>query len=278
MGAPHGSRFRRQKTAREFLRRQREQHLDGPSPDRVALVQALDEFQASEAFSPVAAVRATVAHRRRVRLTTLSVLGALLIAVPIAAFAANPRGNNPPPVPADSGSPVESPTPTPTPSPSGPAAQDARLTIDQLVAAKAPVPTSAKWQPCRDKVGPKPGSETTNAVFVAEVVYTNLDSDSAVETTALVKCQKGDGFFKTQVVGYDVGAAGQPVMLGAVVPTLEPYDIMRVSARDGGGVVVVVAWDEESPEPYDPGDQTREFAWNGSAFQQVAGPTDFVRP
>ncbi|WP_117211401.1 SigE family RNA polymerase sigma factor [Allorhizocola rhizosphaerae] len=35
------SRFRKQRSATTFLRRQREQHADGPSPDRVALVRAL---------------------------------------------------------------------------------------------------------------------------------------------------------------------------------------------------------------------------------------------
>lgn len=35
------SHFRRQKTARRFLRRQREQHVAGPDPDRVALIRAL---------------------------------------------------------------------------------------------------------------------------------------------------------------------------------------------------------------------------------------------
>lgn len=35
------TRFRRQKTAANFLRRQREQHIAGPDPDRVALTRAL---------------------------------------------------------------------------------------------------------------------------------------------------------------------------------------------------------------------------------------------
>jgi RNA polymerase sigma-70 factor, ECF subfamily len=39
------SRLRRQKTSAAFLRRQREEHLDGPSPDRVALVAALAKIQ-----------------------------------------------------------------------------------------------------------------------------------------------------------------------------------------------------------------------------------------
>jgi RNA polymerase sigma-70 factor, ECF subfamily len=42
------SRFRRQRTAMNFLRRQREEHLDGPSPDRVALVRALATIPAQQ--------------------------------------------------------------------------------------------------------------------------------------------------------------------------------------------------------------------------------------
>lgn len=38
------SRLRRQKTSATFLRRQREEHHDGPSPDRVALVAALSKI------------------------------------------------------------------------------------------------------------------------------------------------------------------------------------------------------------------------------------------
>lgn len=38
------SRFRRQRTARNFLRKQREEHIEGPSPDRVALTRALAQI------------------------------------------------------------------------------------------------------------------------------------------------------------------------------------------------------------------------------------------
>lgn len=40
------SRLRRQRTSMNFLRRQREEHADGPSPDRVALVAALAKIPA----------------------------------------------------------------------------------------------------------------------------------------------------------------------------------------------------------------------------------------
>ncbi len=38
------SRFRRQRTARNFIRKQREEHVEGPSPDRVALTRALAQI------------------------------------------------------------------------------------------------------------------------------------------------------------------------------------------------------------------------------------------
>lgn len=40
------SRFRRQRTANNFLIRQREEHVEGPSPDRVALTAALAKIPA----------------------------------------------------------------------------------------------------------------------------------------------------------------------------------------------------------------------------------------
>ncbi|HEX6682816.1 MAG TPA: SigE family RNA polymerase sigma factor [Candidatus Limnocylindrales bacterium] len=42
------SRFRRQRTALNFLRGQREEHFDGPTPDRVALVAALAKIPARQ--------------------------------------------------------------------------------------------------------------------------------------------------------------------------------------------------------------------------------------
>lgn len=86
---------------------------------------AFDDFTAAEraaAKQPpgTAAVRHTVAVRRRNRYTTLSVLGAVLIAIPVVTYAANPRGNNSPPLPGASvtasGSPSATATANPTPS------------------------------------------------------------------------------------------------------------------------------------------------------------------
>ncbi|GAB3359730.1 hypothetical protein GCM10027452_25190 [Micromonospora halotolerans] len=84
---------------------------------------ALAEFDAVERSSYLPApgapaVRHKVAVRRRVRLAAFSVAGAMLVAVPIAAYAANPRGNNSPPNVVGSASPVEPASPTPSVGPS----------------------------------------------------------------------------------------------------------------------------------------------------------------
>jgi RNA polymerase sigma-70 factor (ECF subfamily) len=42
------SRFRKQRTATNFLRSQREEHHDGPTPDRVALIRALATIPAQQ--------------------------------------------------------------------------------------------------------------------------------------------------------------------------------------------------------------------------------------
>jgi hypothetical protein len=81
---------------------------------------AFDDFAASErtiaAQAPgAAAVRRTVAVRRRNRYAVLSVLGAVLVAIPVAAYAANPRGNSSPPLPGSSVAVSSSPWATASP-------------------------------------------------------------------------------------------------------------------------------------------------------------------
>jgi hypothetical protein len=84
---------------------------------------AFDDFAAAERSTAkqapgAAAVRRTVAVQRRNRYTMLGVLGAVLIALPVAAYAANPRGNNSPPVPGASATLAQSPSATASATPS----------------------------------------------------------------------------------------------------------------------------------------------------------------
>lgn len=240
------------------------------NPDLIA--DALDEFRAAEASSSEvvagpAAVRATVARRRRIKVTTLCVLGALAIALPIAAFASNPRGNNPPPL-TESPTPMESPLVSPSPSPSAPSA---RFTAEQLAAANAPIPGRA--MSCPDKVTGTRAGKDRPVAYVDKVVYTNLDSDPELETAARVRCALFDKA-DVMVAGYDVDDAGRPVFLGSVIKPVRPNDIVDIEVREGGGVVATIGYGNDfltaAPAP-----QLREFAWDGTTFKQVAGPAKF---
>ncbi|MEV8516112.1 hypothetical protein [Dactylosporangium sp. NPDC051484] len=84
---------------------------------------AFDDFAAAERSTAeqapgTAAVRRTVAVQRRNRYTMLSLLGAVLVAIPVAAYATNPRGNNSPPLPGSSVTASSSPSRTASASPS----------------------------------------------------------------------------------------------------------------------------------------------------------------
>jgi len=109
-------------------------------------------------------------------------------------------------------------------------------------------------------------------VWVHDVIHTNLDNDTALETAALVECRLGNQTV-TQVVGYDVDAAGRPVSMGAIVKPPTPNHIEGLTHRYDGGVIVTVMIDRN--EFINPQPQRREFAWDGTAFRQVGGPTAF---
>jgi hypothetical protein len=239
--------------------------------------EALGEFYASEAGAgqptPGAhTARATVARRRKIKFTTLSVLGVLLVVVPIAAFAANPRGNNSPPdiaatptATADAPSPSATPTTPPKP-----------ITIEDLVAAGIPIPKFSASN-CKTTIGPKSASQTEDDVFVEKLVIANLDGDAEQETAAWVKCTQYEEYL-SQVVGYERDAAGEIISLGAMVKEPpHPNDFTSLEAIAGGGLLVTVEFDTYSPEPDDPEGQRRAFAWRDGAFRQIEGPTEFKR-
>jgi hypothetical protein len=235
-----------------------------PDHDAELIALALDDFRGAEAVAPldpegVAAVRATVRRRRRVKLTTFSVAGALLVAVPIAAFAAHPRGNNPPPEVLDSAKRATT--------------RDALFSREELAAARVPIPAGAAWQGCPARVTADGPGDKLPTVFLGDAIHPNLDADPALETAVIVICRLRDATV-TQVVGFDIDAKGAPVSLGALVKPQRPHDIRNLRHRDGGGFAVTVAFSVgdalDDAEP-----QTREFAWDGRTFRQVAGPTAF---
>ncbi|GIF68477.1 hypothetical protein Ais01nite_65120 [Asanoa ishikariensis] len=251
---------------------------------------ALGDFRAAEADNPsltpgAAAARATIKHRRTVRLATLSVLGALVIAVPIAAFAADPHGNNPPPAPADSltPGPVESPTPTATPTPSRPSSPvtpDGVITLKQLGSTAVDIPAfSNELCPATHVRLATANPHSQGKAWIAKVVHTNLDDDPGRETAALLLCQIGE-VPTSQVVAFDRDAAGKIRPIGQVVGEGYKLNIRDIRVRAQGGITadvsdMIACCDTPvSREQH----QQRAYRWNGTKFTQLGGPTVFGDP
>ncbi|MEV0267400.1 hypothetical protein AB0H43_01310 [Hamadaea sp. NPDC050747] len=253
------------------------------------LTGAFSEFSAvsAPAVRPLGAqaVRGEVAHRRKVRAVALGVVAALVIALPVAGYAAFGRESQAPPTPGTSISPTPSETVTESPSPSASPAPDGRITIAQLTAGKVDVP---RWGDsgkspdgkCNDgrTTLRKPGTTTSLVTYVVEVAFANLDDDLALETAAILMCRTGETG-PSMIVAYDRDAAGQIVSLGTVVrASAKMQGIWHVKPADGGVGVsadvsdIVACCDTSVDNEFH---QWRTYAWNGTAFVQTAGRTDF---
>jgi hypothetical protein len=263
-------------------------------------------------ISGTASIRRTVRRRRTVQTAAISLLAVLLVAVPVVTYATSTHKSNGPPavVAGPSGPPSPSSSPSasqvsasPAPSVSGstsPTAAPVPLppggawTPQDLVAARVPIPEwhfdEAPADPVKDApvsllcdsdlILAVPAADDAinhepnppHVLSVAVTVSTNLDSDPAPETAALLVCQYGESAWDA-VVGYDRDANGKPVLLGVIAEG----HIWSLTARSGGGVTIDIS-DSQSccdrPRA-DEDHQSRSFAWNGSRFTQVAGPTSF---
>ncbi|MEV6969220.1 hypothetical protein AB0M47_29325 [Hamadaea sp. NPDC051192] len=250
------------------------------------LTGAFSEFSAASAptVRPLGAqaVRGEVAHRRKVRAVALGVVAALVIALPVAGYAAFGRDSQAPPTPGTSIVPTPSASESPSPSPSVSAspAPDGRITIAQLTAGKVDVPSwgkvtdNADWN-CNDgriKLH-KPNDAPTGETSVEQVAYANLDADASLETAALLWCHPGEMII-AQVVIFDRDATGKIVMLGKVFRGT----IWSVKANSSAGVDLAVAdFDACCETPVIlPMRQTRTFGWDGTKVAQLAGPTAFT--
>jgi hypothetical protein len=236
------------------------------------------------------AVRATVRRRRRIAATAVVATAVVLVAAPVAGYAALNRDAGPAPAPAGSGTPTpEESTATPTPSPSAttpPPAPDGRISKATLLKARVNLPEWAPDAPCPERnarltdVGDEDGEN-----LLTTVKYGDVDRDGAQETLAIISCvyrQTG----QTQVVAFDRDAAGKIVTLGRVVATdrivgyAKPEQIgwiVSIDPRADGTVQVKVGdvqpccgWEQEWTQKQD-----RTYTWQGGRFRQTGGPVRF---
>ncbi|RLP87043.1 hypothetical protein EAD89_20020 [Micromonospora sp. BL4] len=233
-------------------------------------------------------VRDTVSQRRRMRVTTMLVTAGLATVLPLGMFMGTGRGQ-PDATGASANAtasgtegpstPTASPSPTPTLTPSAAprtsAPPDRSISLAQLTAGPVGVPKwpwsgSAEVTCASGRVTLRPTADVSGArVGVVDLVRTNLDDDPEAETAALLRC----GYGAEQVVAFDRDDHGTIITLGRVAATDQSTPaIVKATARSRGGVTVTVADTRASD---DQRRQERSFAWNGSWFAHVGGPTAF---
>ncbi len=236
----------------------------------------------------VAEVRAIARHRRQVRTAVVATLAAIMVAGPVAGYAAMRDGHRAGPAhPAPSASTSRSESPSASPTASRAAAPDGRITVTELMRSALYVPAWSKPSNCRSGRLDFAAMPTANAgdgqyLWIDKTVYTDLDGDGAQETVAIIWCSPGQALVG-QAVAFDRDNTGKIVTLGQVVAPQPAQDhgirtLFDLRTGDAGTVDVQVAdlvpccgVSRNMAEQ-----QWRTYGWDGSAFQQVDGPTAFT--
>jgi hypothetical protein len=239
-----------------------------------------------------ARARDTVHRRHRARMIAATTLAALVVAVPVVAYAASgDDSHGPPAVTGDSPSATSSEgatPPEPSASPSGTvsAPPDGRISRAVLNQATLVIPA---WPKGFDADCPTGTVKFTDGkagrgiqALLGDPVYVDVDHDGAQETVVLVSCSPQGSDY--QVVALDRDATGKVVTVGKVVGSAgstgkEGSDIMTIwaiEAGDNGQVRVDVG--EYRPccsAAQASQHQWRTYGWNGDRFTQTGGPTAF---
>jgi hypothetical protein len=273
---------------------------------------ALSDAVEPQVFAPgAAAVRHTVRRRRRVATIGVAATALVLIAGPIAGYAALKRGPAPPPITTNQ---TATPTPTPTtvanlpqiptspPPPStAPPAVDSHISREELLRAIVSIPA---WQKspavsCPAKnVRLKDGDGgDINRAQLESITYGDADGDGATETITLLACHYGEAAHR-QVVVFDRDAAGA-ILPGRQVAATVVFDRKATgeilpSSRftpANGGFEAITAIEPATPAGVrvQVGDvqlccaasqdsaqrQWRTYSWTGTTFAQTGGPRSF---
>lgn len=170
------------------------------------------------------------------------------------------------------------------PSPSESTFGDGRITMAELLANPVDLPRWSELEIGEDAEQNCPTTaarlreawnyEANTNIVAGGVAFANLDQDPDLETAALVRCVGLGEYTLDQVVALDRGSDGAIVTLGRIVAG----NIDTIAANPSRGVDVDVSdmracCGTPAAKEYH---QIRTFAWNGSRFVQIAGPTSFT--
>jgi hypothetical protein len=258
-----------------------------------------DAFSAFRAGGPLVhpigadAARATIKHRRRVRVIAATAAAVVAVMIPATGYATGLfDAQGPPSVPGNSTGPSVDPSvsesPPATSASMTPVAPDGRITVAELAQATVDFGGTPRGQSlCAEGKftfhgNPTNGTSPKNAAMrysIAKVINVDFDHDGAQETVALVDCAiEGHD---SVVLALDKDTNGKIVTVGQVVITTEksPFKSVFDVRADADGAVGVQVGDRgvccatsEAMVEH----QWRSYTFDGATFAQTGGRTSFT--
>jgi hypothetical protein len=252
-----------------------------------------DDVRAAAPQQDFTRVRAIARRRRTTRAAAICVVAALVLAVPMAAFAIVGTGTHRHPVNPSPSSTVDNATTSPSPSASASASASATpaatahapISSEQLLAAGITLPP---WTPSRAANCPRKitGFDTLDRGVVVSMYMSaqvDVDRDGSPEVVGWFRClgtvgqsgSPGNGE-DSQVVAFTRDGTGAVVVLGQVVTTFDGpvKGISKITASGTDISVEVRDWyccDSDVSVQQ----QTRTYRWDGHRFNQSDGPHSF---
>lgn len=250
-----------------------------------------DDVRAAAPQQDFTRVRVIARRRRTTRAVVICVVAALVLAVPMAAFAIVGTGTHRHPVNPSPSSTVDKTTTSPSPSASASTSATPAATahdpipVEELAAAGVTLPP---WTPSRAASCPRKitGFDTVDrgvTVMLYMSAQVDVDRDGSPEAVGWFRClgTVGQPGFPgigedSQVVAFTRDSAGAIVVLGQVATTFNG-PVKGISKITASGTDISV--DVRDWYCCDSGvsvqQQTRTYRWDGHRFNQSDGPRSF---
>lgn len=120
----------------------------------------------------------------------------------------------------------------------------------------------------------RPADPAKTTVTVMSVVPVDFDGDGTDEYAVFLLCGEGPESGGRMIVGYRREGRGF-VPLGRIVGTQDGFQMMDYMRRKGNRIEILVSAEYTDGGQLGVDHQWRTYAWRGTRFRQVAGPTSF---